>query len=131
MPLTLLQKPKVVLGCELLTKVLFNALKQAMRWQLIARNPVEVVDPLKAHKKELTLWAMPEAARFLDTARPHRMYALFYLALSTGMRHEELLGLRWQDIEGATIHVRQSLNIIDNKIAFGVPKTDKGKRQAR
>ena len=109
--------------------VLFSALKQAVRWQLIARNPVEAVDPLKTHKKELTLWTMPEAARFLDTARPHRLYALFYLALSTGMRRGELLGMRWADIEGATIHVRQSLNIIDNKIAFGVPKTDKGKRR--
>lgn len=109
--------------------ILFSALKQAVRWQLIARNPVEAVDPLKVQKKELVLWTLPEAAHFLDTARPHRLHALFYLALSTGMRRGELLGLRWQDIEGSTIHVRQSLNLVDNKITFGVPKTDKGRRR--
>ncbi len=100
-----------------------------MRWQLLNRNPVETVDPLKARKKDLNLWAMAEASRFLGTARLNRLYALFYLALSPGLRRGELLSLRWQDIEGATIHVRQSLNLKGNKITFGEPKTDKGRRR--
>lgn len=61
---------------------LLNALKQAIRWQLLARNPVEAVDPLKETPREMVLWTPAEVVRFLDVSRPHRLYALFYLALS-------------------------------------------------
>lgn len=50
-------------------RVLFSAFKQAVRWQLVARNPVEAVDVHKEVRRDLTLWTPEEAARFLDTAR--------------------------------------------------------------
>lgn len=109
--------------------VLFSALKQAIRWQLIVRNPVEAVDALKETPREMVLWSSAEVVRFLDTARPHRLHALFYLALSTGMRRGELLRLRWQDIKGSIIHVRQTLVPVDNKITISTPKTKKGQRR--
>lgn len=40
-------------------------------------------------------------ARFLDAARDHPLEALFTLALTTGMRQGELLGLRWRDVDWA------------------------------
>ena len=109
--------------------ILFSAMKQALRWGLIPRNPVEGVDPMKEHKQEMTLWTSAEAVKFLDTARSHRLYALFYLAMSTGMRRGELLGLRWQDVRPGTLHIRQSLTVVKNQIAISVPKTEKGKRR--
>lgn len=89
--------------------VLFSALKQAIRWQLLARNPVEAVDALKDAPREMTLWTPEEVVHFLNTARPTRLYALFYLALSTGMRRGELLGLRWEDVKGSIVSIRQTL----------------------
>jgi integrase len=77
----------------------------------------------------MTLWTPEEVVRFLDTARPHRLYALFYLALSTGMRRSELLGLRWQDVRGSLISVRQTLVPAGNKVSFSTPKTKKGQRR--
>ncbi len=109
--------------------ILFSAMKQALRWGLIPRNPVEGVDPMKEHKQEMHLWTSAEAVTFLDTARSHRLYALFYLAMSTGMRRGELLGLRWQDVKGGALHIRQSLTVVSNQIAISVPKTEKGKRR--
>ncbi len=109
--------------------VLFSALKQAIRWQLLARNPVEAVDELKETHREMTLWTPEEVVRFLDTARAHRLYPLFYLALSTGMRRGELLGLRWQDVNGSIISIRQTLVPVGNKIMVGTPKTKKGQRR--
>lgn len=109
--------------------VLFSALKQAIRWQLLARNPVEAVDALKETPREMTLWTPEEVVRFLDTARAHRLYPLFYLALSTGMRGGELLGLRWQDVNGSIISIRQTLVPVGNKIMVGTPKTKKGQRR--
>lgn len=109
--------------------VLFSALKQALRWQVLARNPVEAVDPLKEKPREMVLWTPEEVVRFLDTARSHRLYALFYLALSTGMRRGELLGLRWIDLKGSVISVRQTLVPVANRITVSTPKTQKGTRR--
>ena len=95
---------------------LYSALKQAVHWQLIPRNPVEAVRTLKEQKREQVIWTADEAVKFLDTARAHRLYALFYLAMSTGLRHSELIGTRWVDIDGTTLHVRKS-------------KTEKGVRR--
>ncbi len=108
--------------------VLFSAMKQAIRWQLLTRNPVEAVDPLKGSAREMLLWTPEEVGRFRGTSRSHRLYALFYLALSTGMRRGELLGLRWQDINGHLIHVRQTLGRVANNLVLNTPKTVKGQR---
>ncbi len=108
---------------------LFSAMKQALRWGLIPRNPVDAVDALKETKQEMSLWTSAEAVTFLDAARSHRLYALFYLAMATGMRRGELLGLRWADVKDGALHIRQSLTVVNNQIAISVPKTEKGKRR--
>lgn len=110
-------------------RVLFNAMKQAVRWQLVHRNPVEAVAPTPERRRELTLWTAQEAARFLDTARPHRLYALFYLGMATGLRRGELLALRWGDIQGTTLHVRYNLVNVGSKLVLQTPKTVKGTRR--
>jgi integrase len=109
-------------------RVLFGALKQAVRWQLIPRNPVEAVDPMKHERAEMQLWTPAEAARFLDTAHAHRLYPLFYLAMSTGLRSCELLGLRWQDVQAHMLHIRQTVVKVGNRLVIETPKTKKGRR---
>ena len=81
-------------------RVLFTAMKQAVRWQLLVRNVVEAVAPLPEQPREMTLWTPEQAARFLDASRDNRLYALFYLDMATGLRRGELLALRWHDIQG-------------------------------
>lgn len=110
-------------------RVLHNAFKQALRWQLIARNPVEAVDPLKEEKRQMTLWTVAQAAKFLEHAQVHRLHALFYVAMSTGMRRGELLGLRWSDITGNTIHIRQTLVRAGKELVASTPKTKSGERR--
>ncbi len=110
--------------------VLFGALKQAMRDGLIPRNPVEPVAPFKvdATPKDHT-WEPSETLRFLETARTHRLFAAFYLTMTTGMRHGEVLGLRWGDLKGDTLHVQQSLINLKGGHAISTPKTRKGVRR--
>ena len=112
--------------CRLL---LFSSLKQAVRWQLLARNPVEAVDKLKEQPKKMSLWAPAEAVRFLETIQNDRLYAAFYVLMSTGLRRGELLGLEWGDLTGNVLHIRRSLTILDSKPAFSTPKTEKGTRR--
>ncbi len=108
--------------------ILYSAYKQAIRWQLVTRNPVEATDPVREQPREMTLWEPRQAARFLDTAREHRLYAFFYLGMATGLRRGELLGLRWRDIEGSMIQVRQTFVKVGGKLILSTPKTRKGYR---
>lgn len=110
-------------------RTLYGALKQAVRLQLIPRNPCDAIDPLKQSKRDMTLWTSQEAVRFLDVSRVHRLYALFYLALSTGMRRGELLGMRWSDLEGSTVRVRQNIVDVQGVPIISTPKTVKGMRR--
>jgi integrase len=109
--------------------MMFTALKQAVRWQVIPRNPVEAVDKLKEQPRDMQIWAPTEAARFLDSIRGHRLYAAFYLAMSTGLRRGEVLGLCWQEIKGNVLSVRRSVIESRGRILISTPKTSKGVRR--
>lgn len=109
-------------------KLLYGALKQAVRWQLVPRNVCEAVDPLKESAVELSLWTPAEAVQFLHTVRGHRLYAAFHLLMATGLRRGEVLGLRWGDLKGDRLHVRRSYTIIGGKPAWSTPKTQRGVR---
>jgi integrase len=52
-----------------------------------------------------------EAAKFLEAAKADKWYVIFSLAIATGMRPEEYLGLQWKDLnfEAGTITVRRAL----------------------
>src|SRR5207247_6828590 len=71
-------------------------------------------------------------ARFLAYAneQDERLYALWVVAVTTGMRRGELLGLRWEDIDldAARLAVRRTLISIDYRVTESEPKTKKGRR---
>jgi integrase len=81
-----------------LHRILHHALRDAMRWNLVARNATELVTPpRKAHHGFVT-FTPDQARRFLDAVKGDRLEALYILALTTGMREGELFGLRWVDV---------------------------------
>jgi integrase len=79
--------------------ILSSALKQAVKWQILAINPALMVDLPQNHRKEMKALSPEEAKRFLESAREDKWYVIFSLAISTGMRPEEYLGLKWKDID--------------------------------
>lgn len=109
-------------------RMLYGALKQAVRWQLVPRNVVEATDPLKETPKEIILWSPAEAVRFLDHARADRCYALFYLVMATGLRRGELLGLQWGDLKRNRLHIQRTYVRNKKGLVLSTPKTSKGKR---
>lgn len=60
----------------------------------------------------------------------HRLRHYVHLGLTTGTRREELLGVRWQDInlERAELHVAHCVTYINGKPYFGPPKTPGSQR---
>ncbi|MEW6045890.1 MAG: tyrosine-type recombinase/integrase [Bacillota bacterium] len=110
--------------------VLRQSLAQAVKWGFLGRNVCDAVElPRQAHK-EMRVLTPEEAKRFLEAAKGERLEALWVLALTTGMRKGELLGLRWQDVdlERATLEVRQSLVRVHGKPVFQQPKTARARR---
>ncbi|MGH9944473.1 MAG: site-specific integrase, partial [Pyrinomonadaceae bacterium] len=79
--------------------VLSSALKQAVRWHMLARNPCEAVELPRKVPREMQAFAPDEAARFLKAAAEDKHGTLFTFALATGMRPEEYLALRWSDVD--------------------------------
>ncbi|MEW6400101.1 MAG: site-specific integrase [Bacillota bacterium] len=114
-------------------ETLRTALRQAVAWGLIARDPTRGAKLPGASRREMTVWTEWEAAKFLASARGSRYYALFRTALATGMRLGELLGLVWQDVdlEEGVIHVRRALAYPEKGIepAWTEPKTPNSRRK--
>ena len=109
-------------------RMLFGAFKQAVEWRLLPYNPVEAVKPVAEAPREVELWTPEHAAAFLDAAMPHRLYALFYLLLSSGLRQGEALALRWTDVAADHVKVRRTITRVAGKVEFSTPKTRRGER---
>ncbi|MFS1511846.1 tyrosine-type recombinase/integrase [Chengkuizengella sp. SCS-71B] len=110
--------------------VLKNALKTAIRWGYVSKNVAALVDRPKVDKKEIHVWDQNEAHKFLSTAKKRsRYYITFLLALTTGMRQGEILGLRWKDVDlkDRFISIRQTLTH-DGKGFNSHTKTNAGNR---
>jgi integrase len=73
--------------------VLHKGLEQAMRWDLIPRNPADSVKAPTPAPKEMRPLSASEARKLLEAAGGDRLEALYVLAVHTGMRRGELLGL--------------------------------------
>jgi integrase len=79
--------------------VLHTALAQAVRWGYVARNVADAVDPPAVPRQELRTLTPEEVGRLLAAARGTRLEALWTVAVCTGCREGELLGLRWEDVD--------------------------------
>jgi integrase len=113
--------------------VLHKALAQAVRWDLIARNPTDNVKAPTPTPKEMRPLASSEARKLLEAAGGDRLEALYLLAIHTGMRRGELLGLKWADVdlENATVRVRRTLTRKGTGYVLGVPKSKHSRRTVR
>jgi integrase len=112
-------------------RILRQALQQAVKWQLLARNPADAVEPPHPRRKEMLALDEPQIAMLLEAARPNRLLHLsVLLAVTTGMRRGEILALRWRDIdfEPGVLSVRQSLEETKAGLAFKEPKSEKARR---
>lgn len=111
--------------------ILHRALDQAVKWRLIARNPVKDVDSPRPARPEMTTWTAEQARAFLEGTAQHELQALFRLVLTFGLRQGELLALEWGDIDldRATIAIRRTLTKgADGGQTYGEPKSAAGRR---
>jgi integrase len=111
--------------------VLHRALNQALQMGTIIRNPSDAVIRPKLIKKEMKTLADTQVQTLLLAVRGTRYEALYLLAVTTGMRQGELLGLRWSDLDWVTRQVkvqRQLQRLPGNGMVFSEPKSASGRR---
>jgi integrase len=112
-------------------RVLSEALQQAVRWQIVARNVCQAVEAPQPRRAEIRALSPEEARRLLEVAgaADDTSGDAVILALHTGLRLGELLALHWEDVdlERGTVSVRRTLENVSGN-TFREPKTARGRR---
>lgn len=113
-----------------LHSVLSSALKQAVKWRLLSQNPAAFVDLPKQQPNEMICLDDSQSQAFLQEAKGKSCEPMLALALLTGMRPGEYLGLKWTDLDlqNGTVTVQRSLSRHKTDWHFEQPKTRKSRR---
>ena len=110
--------------------VLHSALRRALRLQMIPRNPADCVDVPVVRPRERIALDETQTAQLLHAAEYTALHAPIFVAVFTGLRRGELLGLRWHDIdlENGVLRVVRTLEEAGKRLSFKEPKTPKSRR---
>jgi len=118
---------------QYLHAILHKAFEQAVKWSLVPRNVTDLVDPPSVKRHSPVVWSLDQVKQFVEAAGSNYHYALYVLALSTGLRQGELLGLQIDDLDfvNGSLQVRQSLEVVrgSGELRLSPPKTERGRRR--
>ncbi|WML35672.1 site-specific integrase [Clostridium sp. OS1-26] len=120
---------------KMINKNLKTCLNEALKQGLITKNYCTLVTLPKVEKKdEITVFSVEEQKSLINYLEGHRLKMLLAMALGTGMRQGELLGLKWSDIafDNNTVSINKSIKLVyvvtkngsrESKIIEQTPKT--------
>lgn len=104
---------------------LSKALSQAEAWDVVEKNVARHASPPKPEHKDKRALSAKQATDLLRVVKGSELEALFVLAITTGLRRGELLGLRWQDVElegKPAVRVSRSLDYQYGEPVIRAPK---------
>ena len=113
-------------------RILKQALGQAVRWQLLTRNPCDAVDPPKVERQEIDTIDLRQTAELLRALRDTRMYVPTLLGVMCGLRRGEVAALRWRsvDLAAGNLAVVQSAEQTKAGVRYKEPKSGKARSLA-
>ena len=83
---------------EKVIKLLRSAFKQAVRWEVIARNPFDFVTLPKVERKPRQIWTAEIIRKALDSCKDAKLFVAMNLAFACSLRVGEILGLTWDNV---------------------------------
>lgn len=110
--------------------VLSRAMRDAVRWGHLQRNPCDTADPPSKRTPEMRVWTSEQLRAFAQSVEADRWAAVWLLLASTGMRRGEVLGLRWTDadLSAGTVTIRSTRIRFGDTVVTSTPKTARGNR---
>ncbi len=120
---------------EVTHRALNQALAQAVAWRTgLKRNPCAAENKIIRPRKSTLpapAWGPLDAKKFLEANKNHRLYPLFVVMISTGLRRGEALGLRWEnvDFDARRLTVLEARVSLHGKSTVSEVKTRSGVRQ--
>jgi integrase len=111
---------------RLLRQVLATAVKDGK----LARNVADVHRPPKVKRTQVEILSTDQITTVQTALQGHTLSPIVALALGTGMRRGELLGLQWGDVDldSVTLQVKRSLEETSAGLRLKAPKSDSGWR---
>lgn len=88
-------------------KLLSTAFSQAVKWELIPRNPVENATLPKEEKKERDIWDADTLIRALEACDDDMLKLAINLAFSCSLRMGKMLGLTWDCVDITPVSIEQ------------------------
>ncbi len=110
--------------------VLRAAMRQAVHWRLLLENSADGVRLPQQSRNEMRVLTLEQARTFLTAASATPYGPVLAVALTTGMRPSEYLGLKWQDIDltRQTVSVARSLRRLNGRWCFNDAKRSRSRR---
>lgn len=110
--------------------VLHSALEKAKLLHCIRENPADACTLPRVEKPDIRYMAGDDLKRFLKAIRGHQFESMFLVALFTGMRQGELLGLCWDavDLDNGIITIKRQLQLIDGSYHMTTTKSGKARK---
>ncbi len=110
--------------------VIRKMLADAVKRGHLTRNVADLIERPKARKTEMRVWTAEHLRAFLKHVSEERLYALWLIAATSGMRRGELAGLRWVDVdlEAGRCSIQQALVSTYQRATVSAPKTPKSRR---
>lgn len=114
-------------------RLIHTILESAVQWQYLLYNPASRVKSPKVNKKTAAVYDQEQTSNLLLAAQsePPKYQTIILLAIATGMRQGEIMGLTWKhiDFENNTISVEQAAQYLPGKGFFlKEPKNESSKR---
>lgn len=112
-------------------RILSSSLNVAVAWRRLPHNPCTLAHPPKVTRRELEPPSADEVVVVLKACEDRANGARWVLAICTGLRQGEALGLRWRDVRlapPAAVTVRQALARVDKQDVLKAPKSEKSRR---